>query len=94
MHMRSDRHPDAAVQYVYEENSYAPLARVDSTGDAAEVYWYHADLNGLPERMTDADGERCGAARSAPGAVRCAKAPAAGGAGAILRWIRWGWRGD
>ncbi|MBL3695975.1 hypothetical protein F1652_26230 [Pluralibacter gergoviae] len=55
--MRSDRRPDAAVQYVYEENSYAPLARVDSTGDAAEVYWYHAELNGLPERMTDADGE-------------------------------------
>ncbi|EMO7190246.1 TPA: EndoU domain-containing protein [Pluralibacter gergoviae] len=54
---RSDRRPDAAVQYVYEENSYAPLARVDSTGDAAEVYWYHAELNGLPERMTDASGE-------------------------------------
>ncbi|KMK17101.1 hypothetical protein ABW09_17975 [Pluralibacter gergoviae] len=54
---RSDRRPDAAVQYVYEENSYAPLARVDSTGDVAEIYWYHAELNGLPERMTDADGE-------------------------------------
>jgi len=54
---RSDRRPDAAVQYVYEENSYSPLARVDSTGDVAEIYWYHAELNGLPERMTDADGE-------------------------------------
>ncbi|AIQ99442.1 hypothetical protein LG71_05760 [Pluralibacter gergoviae] len=54
---RSDRRPDAAVQYVYEENSYVPLARVDSTGDAAQVYWYHAELNGLPERMTDADGD-------------------------------------
>ncbi|HDJ1464269.1 TPA: RHS domain-containing protein, partial [Serratia rubidaea] len=32
-------------------------ARVDRHGDSSEVYWYHSELNGLPERMTDAQGK-------------------------------------
>ncbi|MDG6614265.1 RHS repeat-associated core domain-containing protein, partial [Staphylococcus aureus] len=39
------------------EGSYEPLARVDSVFDDCEIYWYHTDLNGLPERVTDADGQ-------------------------------------
>ena len=78
---RSDHRPDAAVQYVYEENSYAPLARVDSIGDVAEVYWYHAELNGLPERMTDAAGETAWrGAFSAWGRTLRESAPSAGAA--------------
>ncbi|EPY3689287.1 RHS repeat-associated core domain-containing protein, partial [Cronobacter sakazakii] len=34
-----------------------PLARVDSVFDDCEIYWYHTELNGLPERVTDADGQ-------------------------------------
>ena len=37
----SDINPDAAVQYIYTENSYEPLARVDSHGEHAENFWYH-----------------------------------------------------
>ncbi|EGT5207001.1 TPA: hypothetical protein JD203_00500 [Cronobacter sakazakii] len=54
---QSDREPDHYVQYVYTEGSYEPLARVDSVFDDCEIYWYHTGLNGLPERVTDADGQ-------------------------------------
>ncbi|EOY5379990.1 RHS repeat-associated core domain-containing protein, partial [Cronobacter dublinensis] len=53
---QSDREPDHYVQYVYTEGSYEPLARIDSVFDDCEIYWYHTELNGLPERVTDADG--------------------------------------
>ncbi len=54
---RSDSDPDAAVQYVYTENSYEPLARIDSRQQHAEMYWYHTEINGLPEKVTDSHGE-------------------------------------
>ncbi|NUL38953.1 RHS domain-containing protein [Kosakonia sacchari] len=53
----SDSNPDAAVQYIYTENSYEPLARVDSRSEHAEVYWYHTELNGLPEKVTGSSGD-------------------------------------
>ena len=53
----SDSHPDAAVQYIYTENSYEPLARVDSHGEHADIFWYHTELNGLPDSVTDSNGE-------------------------------------
>jgi|GEM_PF-2495734 len=39
------------------ENSYEPLARVDSLGSHADVYWYHTEINGLPDALTDKDGK-------------------------------------
>ncbi|WP_347882224.1 RHS repeat-associated core domain-containing protein [Kosakonia sp. HypNH10] len=53
----SDRDPDAAVQYIYTENSYEPLARVDSHGDHADIFWYQTELNGLPDSVTDSNGD-------------------------------------
>jgi RHS repeat-associated protein len=53
----SDSHPDAAVQYIYTENSYEPLARVDSHGEHADIFWYHTEINGLPDSVTDSNGE-------------------------------------
>ncbi|WP_242390041.1 RHS repeat-associated core domain-containing protein, partial [Kosakonia cowanii] len=50
-------HPDAAVQYIYTENSYEPLARVDSHGEHADIFWYHTELNGLPDSVTDSNGD-------------------------------------
>ncbi|CAE1147364.1 RHS domain-containing protein [Serratia sp. JUb9] len=49
--------PQRSTQYLYKEDSYEPLARVDRHGDSSEIYWYHSELNGLPERMTDAQGK-------------------------------------
>ncbi|MGR4051840.1 HNH/endonuclease VII fold putative polymorphic toxin, partial [Kosakonia cowanii] len=53
----SDTHPDAAVQYIYTENSYEPLARVDSHGEHADIFWYHTEINGLPDSVTDSHGD-------------------------------------
>ena len=53
----SDSNPDAAVQYIYTENSYEPLARVDSHGEHADIFWYHTELNGLPDSVTDSNGD-------------------------------------
>ncbi len=52
-----DRHPDAAVQYIYTESSDEPLARVDSHGEHADIFWYHTELNGLPDSVTDSNGD-------------------------------------
>ncbi|PNB05724.1 hypothetical protein C1X98_30640, partial [Pseudomonas sp. FW306-2-11BA] len=42
--------------YLYEDEGYEPLARVDGTGPLQKVRYYHNDLNGLPEQLTEADG--------------------------------------
>ncbi|MEB6336580.1 RHS domain-containing protein [Serratia rhizosphaerae] len=42
--------PQRSTQYLYKEDSYEPLARVDR-------HRYHSELNGLPEHMTDAQGK-------------------------------------
>jgi RHS repeat-associated protein len=59
-----DRQGKEALTYLYEAESYVPLARIDSARAAAndgagqgQVYYFHTDVSGLPEEMTDADGE-------------------------------------
>jgi len=43
--------------YLYSsEGSYDPLARVDGIGPEARIRYYHNDLNGLPEQLTETDG--------------------------------------
>ncbi|MBP2168747.1 RHS repeat-associated protein [Erwinia toletana] len=54
---QSSRSPDHSVQYLYNEGGWEPLARVDIAGDSQQTLWYHTDLNGLPERLTDEGGE-------------------------------------
>ncbi|WP_420845705.1 RHS repeat-associated core domain-containing protein [Mixta theicola] len=53
----SSHAPGRRSQYLYSEGSWEPLARVDSSAAGSEVYWYHTGLNGLPLRMTDAQGD-------------------------------------
>ncbi|MBI0067493.1 MULTISPECIES: RHS repeat-associated core domain-containing protein [unclassified Snodgrassella] len=45
--------------YLYtDEGSYEPLARIDRTGNQEQhIYYFHTDLNGLPEELTDEAGE-------------------------------------
>ena len=45
--------------YLYtDEGSYEPLARIDRTGNQQEhIYYFHTDINGLPEELTDEAGE-------------------------------------
>ncbi|ECA0692761.1 TPA: RHS domain-containing protein, partial [Salmonella enterica subsp. enterica serovar Kiambu] len=45
--------------YIYsDQGSHEPLARVDraAPGEADEVMYYHTDVNGAPEEMTDGGG--------------------------------------
>ncbi|WP_348250156.1 RHS domain-containing protein, partial [Salmonella enterica] len=45
--------------YIYSDQvSHEPLARADSAaaGEADEALYYHTDVNGAPEEMTDARG--------------------------------------
>jgi RHS repeat-associated protein len=42
--------------YLYADDGYEPLARVDGTGDRQKIRYYHNDPNGLPEQLTESDG--------------------------------------
>ncbi len=53
--LQEHRHSQTSL-YIYEEDGYIPLARVDGTGAHQSVRYYHNDLNGLPEQLTEADG--------------------------------------
>ncbi|EEC0296946.1 hypothetical protein YV76_004437 [Salmonella enterica subsp. enterica] len=46
--------------YIYsDQGSYVPLARVDKAGANGpnKVLYFHTDVNGAPEELTDSDGE-------------------------------------
>ncbi|WP_232346536.1 RHS domain-containing protein [Snodgrassella sp. M0118] len=45
--------------YLYTgEGSYEPLARIDRNGNQEQhIYYFHTDLNGMPEELTDEVGE-------------------------------------
>ena len=53
--LQEHRHSQTSL-YLYDGDSYEPLARVDGEGEYQRVRYYHNDLNGLPEQLTDADG--------------------------------------
>ncbi|MHC6223438.1 RHS repeat-associated core domain-containing protein [Pseudomonas sp. X10] len=42
--------------FLYQDEGHEPLARVDGQGLHQQVRYYHNDLNGLPEQLTDSDG--------------------------------------
>jgi RHS repeat-associated protein len=62
-----DRRGVEALTYLYEPDSYVPLARIDHAAPAANdasadaardaVYYFHNDVSGMPEELTDAQGE-------------------------------------
>ncbi|EIK61676.1 RHS repeat-associated core domain-containing protein [Pseudomonas lactis] len=45
-----------ASLYLYEDDGYEPIARVDGTGQHQHVRYYHNDLNGMPEQLTQTNG--------------------------------------
>ncbi|WP_434650505.1 RHS repeat-associated core domain-containing protein [Pseudomonas sp. D1-2] len=49
--------------YLYTDNTYEPLARIDGYGAHQKVRYYHNDLNGLPEQLTEVDGRSVWQAR-------------------------------
>ncbi|MBU6956189.1 RHS domain-containing protein [Pseudomonas sp. CVAP len=53
--LQEHRHQQTSL-YLYEDEGYEPLARVDGTGPLQKIRYYHNDLNGLPEQLTEVDG--------------------------------------
>ncbi|WP_434696280.1 PAAR/RHS domain-containing protein [Pseudomonas sp. Z1-14] len=53
--LQEHRHQQTSL-YLYEDDGYEPLARVDGSGPLQKIRYYHNDLNGLPEQLTEADG--------------------------------------
>ncbi|MCO6519407.1 RHS repeat-associated core domain-containing protein, partial [Snodgrassella sp.] len=50
-------HPTSLYIYT-DQNSYEPLARIDKRSNEPErVMYFHTDLNGCPEELTDENGE-------------------------------------
>ncbi len=53
--LQEHRHSQTSL-YLYRDESYEPLARVDGIGALQKIRYYHNDLNGLPEQLTEAEG--------------------------------------
>ncbi|MGY2142755.1 RHS repeat-associated core domain-containing protein [Pseudomonas azotoformans] len=53
--LQEHKHSQTSL-YVYDDDGYEPLARVDGMGPLQKIRYYHNDLNGLPEQLTEADG--------------------------------------
>ncbi|MCE0460047.1 RHS repeat-associated core domain-containing protein [Pseudomonas uvaldensis] len=53
--LQEHRHQQTSL-YIYENDGYDLLARVDGSGALQKVRYYHNDLNGLPEQLTETDG--------------------------------------
>ncbi|WP_339456495.1 MULTISPECIES: RHS repeat-associated core domain-containing protein [unclassified Pseudomonas] len=53
--LQEHKHSQTSL-YVYDDDGYEPLARVDGIGPLQKIRYYHNDLNGLPEQLTEADG--------------------------------------
>jgi RHS repeat-associated protein len=53
--LQEHKHSQSSL-YVYEDEGYQPLARVDGAGPLQKIRYYHNDLNGLPEQLTETDG--------------------------------------
>jgi RHS repeat-associated protein len=59
LRMLREETPWQSSLYIYEPNSYAPLARVDQQEGETEqkLYYFHTDQIGTPLEMTDVDGQ-------------------------------------
>jgi RHS repeat-associated protein len=53
--LQEHKHSQTSL-YIYVDEGYEPLARVDGIGLQQKIRYYHNDLNGLPEQLTEADG--------------------------------------
>ncbi|GAL58943.1 hypothetical protein EV102420_14_00010, partial [Pseudescherichia vulneris NBRC 102420] len=50
---------EVPLTYVYTDpHSHEPLARIDGV-NATDIYWFHNQPSGTPERLTDAEGRVC-----------------------------------
>lgn len=53
----SERRNGRASLYVYANDGFEPLARIDGQGQTQQVCHFHNDVNGLPNKLTDDQGK-------------------------------------
>ena len=63
LRLLQERSNSLSSLYVYADGGHEPLARVDGSGALQKIRYYHNDLNGLPEQLTEADGHTVWQAR-------------------------------
>ncbi|MFC6298739.1 RES domain-containing protein [Pseudomonas sp. CCM 7893] len=63
LQLLQEHHNQQTSLYIYADEGYEPLARVDGLGEQQKVRYYHNDLNGLPEQLTESDGHTVWKAR-------------------------------
>lgn len=56
LRLLSETQNERSSLYVYLNQGHEPLARVDGLGVHKKTRYYHNDLNGLPEQLTESDG--------------------------------------
>lgn len=60
LRLLQEQQPQLSSLYLYEPDSYAPLARIDSDPELPEresrLYYFHTDQIGTPQEMTNAEG--------------------------------------
>jgi len=50
---------EVPLTYVYSDpHSHEPLARIEGM-NTPDIFWFHNQPNGTPERLTDAEGKVC-----------------------------------
>ncbi|HGN2960180.1 TPA: RHS repeat-associated core domain-containing protein [Proteus mirabilis] len=61
MSEHSSAAPHTTVYHAYNDQSYTPLARIECTDNPLNpqraIYYTHSSLSGLPEALTNSDGE-------------------------------------
>ncbi|MCF7543293.1 RHS repeat-associated core domain-containing protein [Pseudomonas petrae] len=60
--LQEHRHSQTSL-YLYADDSHEPLARIDGSGTLQKVRYYHNNVNGLPEQLSEADGHSVWQAR-------------------------------
>ena len=61
-------HNGIPLTYVYSDSqSYEPLARIDGVDESPEIYWFHNAANGMPELLTDGEGQKAWEGINSPG---------------------------
>jgi RHS repeat-associated protein len=57
LHLLTEKRFQHTSLYLYLDHSHEPLARIDGIGEHQTVRHYHNDLNGLPQLLTETDGQ-------------------------------------
>ncbi|WP_448126372.1 RHS repeat-associated core domain-containing protein [Pseudomonas veronii] len=63
MQLLQERCNQRTSLYIYADEGYEPVARIDGLGALQKVRYYHNDPNGLPEQLTESDGHTVWKAR-------------------------------